>query len=129
MKVKDILSESAGLYRRQLDETKGLVDKWKKTGLLKGLPAEYDQHGMAIILENQAKQLVTEANATGTAANNGKYNQSAAGYMYNLNKYVQLRGVYAHYTTKTESTTTTTTDGLPFKNTADIFSVGTLVTF
>ena len=68
-KLNSILNESNSMLRKQLDETKGLVHKWRKTGLLDGLGAEYEQHGMAIMLENQAKQLVTEANSTGVASN------------------------------------------------------------
>ena len=56
-----------------MDETKGLVSKWNKTGLLEGLSNEYEQHGMAIMLENQAKQLVTEANSTGIASNSEQW--------------------------------------------------------
>jgi hypothetical protein len=57
------------MIRRQMEETKGLVSKWNKTGLLEGIDHEYEKHGMAILLENQAKQLVSEANATGTSGN------------------------------------------------------------
>lgn len=73
MSIKNILNESKNEYRRQLDETKALVSKWSKTGLLKKLDEEYDQHGMAILLENQAKQLLAEANATGTASNSEQW--------------------------------------------------------
>jgi hypothetical protein len=69
MSLQNILNESTSVLRKQMEETKGLVGKWEKTGLLEGIGSEYDKHGMAIMLENQAKQLVTEANATGTAAN------------------------------------------------------------
>ena len=69
MSLNNILNESTSVLRKQMEDTKGLVSKWKKTGLLEGLASEYEQHGMAIMLENQAKQLVTEANATGTASN------------------------------------------------------------
>jgi hypothetical protein len=71
--VQSLLSSADGNYRAQLNETKGLVNKWEKTGLLEGMSAEYDKHGMAIMLENQAKQLVQEANATGTAANSEQW--------------------------------------------------------
>jgi hypothetical protein len=50
-----------------LEQTRGLKTKWTKTGLLEGLK-ERDQHSMAVLLENQAKQLLDEATATGTAA-------------------------------------------------------------
>ena len=73
MSLNNILNESTSAVRRQMEETKGLVAKWDKTGLLEGLNAEYDKHGMAIMLENQAKQLVTEANSTGTASNSEQW--------------------------------------------------------
>lgn len=69
MSLQTILNESNSVLRRQMEETKGLVSRWEPTGLLEGLDSEYEKHGMAIMLENQAKQLVTEANSTGTAAN------------------------------------------------------------
>jgi hypothetical protein len=50
-----------------------LVSKWEKTGLLEGLNKEYEKSGMAVLLENQAKQLVTEANTTGTQANSEEW--------------------------------------------------------
>ena len=53
---------------KQKAVTAGLVSKWERTGLLEGLSKEYEKSGMAVLLENQAKQLVSEANATGTTA-------------------------------------------------------------
>ena len=50
-----------------LEQTRGLKNKWTKTGLLEGLK-ERDQHAMSVLLENQAKQLLDEATQTGTAA-------------------------------------------------------------
>jgi hypothetical protein len=73
MSLQNILGDSNSAVRRQMEETKGLVGKWSKTGLLEGIDSEYDRHGMAIMLENQAKQLVTEANATGTAGNSEQW--------------------------------------------------------
>ena len=46
-----------------------LEKKWSRTGLLEGLGNEVERKGMAVLLENQAKQLVTEANSTGTDSN------------------------------------------------------------
>jgi hypothetical protein len=48
-----------------LEETRGLRRKWDRTGLLEGL-GETEQAQMSVLLENQAKQLLDEANATGT---------------------------------------------------------------
>ena len=50
-----------------LAETRQLKGKWSKTGLLEGLK-ERDQHSMAVLLENQAKQLLDEATQTGTSS-------------------------------------------------------------
>ena len=50
-----------------------LEQKWEKTGLLEGIGSEVDRKGMAVLLENQAKQLVTEASATGTSANSEEW--------------------------------------------------------
>ena len=73
MSLNNILNESTSVIRKQMEETKGLVAKWQKTGLLEGLSNEYDKHGMAIMLENQAKQLVSEANSTGIASNSEQW--------------------------------------------------------
>ena len=43
--------------QRNVEETRGLKNKWEKTGLLEGLK-ERDQHQMSVLLENQAKQLL-----------------------------------------------------------------------
>jgi hypothetical protein len=50
-----------------LAETRQLKAKWEKTGLLEGMK-ERDQHSMAVLLENQAKQLLDEATQTGTSS-------------------------------------------------------------
>ncbi len=51
-----------------LEQTRGLKNKWEKTGLLEGIDNKPQQHAMAVLLENQAKQLLDEATATGTSA-------------------------------------------------------------
>ena len=48
-----------------LSETRALRNKWEKTGLLEGLK-EREQSQIAVLLENQAKQLLDEATTTGT---------------------------------------------------------------
>jgi len=73
-KITDmIMTESQAAYRKQLDESKKLVKKWKKTGLLEELRNEYEEYGMAIMLENQARQLIDEISKTGTAANSEEW--------------------------------------------------------
>jgi hypothetical protein len=67
--VNSLLQESAqNAYSTQLSVTQRLVKKWGKSGLLKNLN-EHDSRTMAMILENQSKQLVVESstsNAGGT---------------------------------------------------------------
>jgi len=72
MNIKSILNESAGFERVLRKEAKGLVAKWKKTGLLEGISNETEISNMAQLLENQAKQLVTEATATNMFGANGE---------------------------------------------------------
>ena len=55
-------------YKSQQDEAKKLVHKWDKTGLLDGLNEDFQKSGMAVMLENQAKQLINENSATGGGA-------------------------------------------------------------
>jgi hypothetical protein len=64
MNVQSLL-ESANPFQDRQAEAGKLVGKWEKTGLLKNLKNEYDRNNMAVILENQARALVQEANITG----------------------------------------------------------------
>ena len=64
MNVQSLLESANPFQDRQVEAGK-LVGKWEKTGLLKNLKNEYDRNNMAVILENQAKALVQEANITG----------------------------------------------------------------
>ena len=58
------LLESANTYKSLQSDSARLSAKWAKTGLLEGMGSEQDKNNMSMILENQAKQLVTE-NTTG----------------------------------------------------------------
>ena len=59
--------------RQRMEETKGLVKKWEPTGLLEGINEEQRVHGMAVLLENQARQLIDEASATSTSSNSEEW--------------------------------------------------------
>ena len=74
MNINSILKESAGFERVLRKEARGLVAKWKKTGLLEGITNETEINNMAQLLENQAKQLVTEASATSMFNNSEEWN-------------------------------------------------------
>jgi hypothetical protein len=58
------LLESANPYHSLQSDAARLASKWEKTGLLEGLKGTH-KNNMSIILENQAKQLVTESSQTG----------------------------------------------------------------
>ena len=67
--INNLLQDSQAQFAAQRNQTKGLVTKWEATGLLEGIGKEYDKHNTAILLENQAKQLISESNAIATDTN------------------------------------------------------------
>ena len=73
MNVQQLL-ESSNQYKNVMEDSKKLSTKWAKSGLLEGIKSENDKNIMSTLLENQAKQLVTEASQTG--------NQSAGAGAY-----------------------------------------------
>lgn len=66
--LNKLLRESSTPLDALLAQSRGLVKKWEKTGLLEGFKRDVDRGNMAVLLENQARQLVTENSKTGTAA-------------------------------------------------------------
>jgi hypothetical protein len=60
------LLESSNNYKTLQADAARLSGKWNATGLLEGISNEIERNNMSMILENQAKQLVSEANVTGT---------------------------------------------------------------
>ena len=68
MKNLQSLLESSNQYKVIADDAKKLSLKWAKSGLLEGINDVNERNTLAILLENQAKQLVTEASSTGTAS-------------------------------------------------------------
>lgn len=65
MNLSDLLPKDA--YMNQRKAAQMLTRKWERTGLLEGMDGP-EKGNMAQLLENQARQLVTEANQTGTVA-------------------------------------------------------------
>ena len=74
MNVQQLL-ESSNQYKVVMEDAKKLSGKWEKSGLLEGIKNTTDKNTMAILLENQAKQLITETSATG-----GTNSMSGGGY-------------------------------------------------
>jgi hypothetical protein len=66
--VVNQLLETANPYQSVQKDAARLAGKWQKSGLLEGISNDTDRANMSIMLENQAKQLVMEANTTGTGA-------------------------------------------------------------
>ena len=66
------LLESANPYKSLQSDAARLSSKWAKTGLLEGL-SDQESNNMSMLLENQAKQLVTETSNTGGGANSGTF--------------------------------------------------------
>jgi len=56
-----------GIVNRSVTrEGEALLTKWSKTGLLEGLDDDHERQAMAVLLENQAKELLREVNSQGT---------------------------------------------------------------
>jgi hypothetical protein len=66
------LMEGRNPQQVMLAETRELKGKWEQTGLLEGL-GEREQSQVSVLLENQAKQLLDEATATGTGGGNEEW--------------------------------------------------------
>ena len=60
------LLEGASPYQVLSEQAAKLAGKWDKSGLLEGIESSTEKNNMAMLLENQAKQLVNEASTTGT---------------------------------------------------------------
>jgi hypothetical protein len=67
------LLESANPWKSLQSDAGKLATKWSKTGLLEGFGSDVDRNNMAIILENQAKQLVVENSTTGAGNSAGTF--------------------------------------------------------
>jgi len=64
--INSLLENSANSYKNLQSDAAKMASKWGKTGLLEGIGNEIDKNNMAMLLESQAKQLVTEASSTST---------------------------------------------------------------
>ena len=72
--MSDYINESlldASPIRKQKEESAKLVAKWDKSGLLEGMDNEWQRSGMAVLLENQARQLISENSKTSPNAGAG----------------------------------------------------------
>jgi hypothetical protein len=68
------LFENMGNVNRS-EEVKPLIAKWSKTGLMEGLKGNNEKSTVAVLLENQAKQLLKEGTAEMAGNSGGGYEQ------------------------------------------------------
>ena len=68
--INSLLESSASGWKNMQNDAARMASKWGKTGLLEGLNSEVDKNNMALILENQAKQLVVEQSSTNVGGAN-----------------------------------------------------------
>jgi hypothetical protein len=92
----NMLLEGANPWKSQQAEAARVAGKWAKSGLLEGIGSEIEKNNMAVILENQAKQLVVETNTTsGTNSMLGGTGENWAGIALPL-----VRRVFAEIVAK-----------------------------
>ena len=70
--LNQLLESAAGSWKSLQSDAAKLASKWERTGLLEGLN-EVESNNMSMILENQAKQLVTEASLSGGGVAGGSF--------------------------------------------------------
>ena len=71
--LNTLLESAAGSWKNMQSDAARLAGKWNRTGLLEGLDTEINKNNMSLILENQAKQLVTEASLSGGGVAGGTF--------------------------------------------------------
>jgi len=77
MNTVNSLLEGAAPFKVLQDQSAKLAGKWERSGLLEGIESSTEKNNMSMLLENQAKQLVNEANSTGTGATFNSGNSEA----------------------------------------------------
>ena len=68
--VMNLINESNQAHKVIVEQSRKLAGKWEKSGLLEGLDGT-EKQGMAVMLENQASQLLSEASVTNGAGTTG----------------------------------------------------------
>jgi hypothetical protein len=68
--INSLLESAASGWKNMQSDAARMAAKWGKTGLLEGLGSEVEKNNMALILENQAKQLVVEQSSTNVGGAN-----------------------------------------------------------
>ena len=97
MEINQLLEGSQSNFKNLQADAARLADKWTQSGLLEGYSNEIEKNNMAMILENQAKQIVSEQSSTnsGGAAHGGGAGEQWAGVALPL-----VRKVFAQIAAK-----------------------------
>jgi uncharacterized protein (DUF2164 family) len=69
--VSEFLNEAKSAHAAVIEQTRGLTKKWERSGLLEGTKG-YEKQAMAVLLENQANQLISENSKTNSAGTSGE---------------------------------------------------------
>jgi len=97
MEINQLLEGSQSNFKNLQADAARLADKWTQSGLLEGYSNEIEKNNMAMILENQAKQIVSEQSSTNVngAAHGGGTGEQWAGVALPL-----VRKVFAQIAAK-----------------------------
>ena len=82
-------------HRERQEETRGLIKKWEPTGLLEGIKDDHKVNGMAVLLENQARQLISENSKTSPSGGTGVGDEEWSGVALPL-----VRRIFAEIASK-----------------------------
>lgn len=74
MNTKTLLTSNTPEMELRKRQTEAVRVKWKQTGLLDNMPDSQSEGHIADLLENQAKQLIKEANRTNTTSGGEEWN-------------------------------------------------------
>jgi hypothetical protein len=67
----NLINDAGSAHKVIVEQSRKLAGKWETSGLLEGLKGT-EKQGMAVMLENQATQLLSEASVTNLAGSNGE---------------------------------------------------------
>ena len=73
MNTVNQLLEGASPYQVLQEQAGKLAGKWERSGLLEGIESSTEKNNMSMLLENQAKQLVNEANSVASAGGGASF--------------------------------------------------------
>ena len=69
--VNNLINEAGSAHKVIVEQSRQLAGKWEKSGLLEGMKGA-EKQGMAVMLENQASQLLQENSYTNLAGTAGE---------------------------------------------------------